>query len=330
MTTSPESETPAPSPRPVGPRWPGGYSSAQRAAFEKWARQPQHHLLPFDDPRYPPLLREISDPPALLFVWGDVDVLSRPQLAIVGSRKPTIDGRDNARRFAAGISAAGYVVTSGLALGIDAEAHRGTLENKGLTIAVLGTGLDNVYPSTNKKLAAQITEQGGAVISEFPLQMRSYQSNFPQRNRIISGLAHGVLVVEAAEQSGSLITARFAGEQGREVFAVPGTIHNLYARGCHRLIRQGAKLVESVDHIFEELPALVQWERQCGAITRGRAALPPLQRRLLEHIGFEAVSVDTLLQRSGVALPELYAHLMQLELGGHIVNRAGGYVLSHS
>lgn len=329
--TTPETASSPSAPEPTVPRWPDAWPEDQRTSFERWARQARHHhLLPYHDPRYPPLLRQIADPPPLLFVRGNVDVLSQPQLAIVGSRRPTIDGRDNARRFAAGISAAGYAITSGLALGIDAEAHRGTLENKGITIAVLGTGLDNIYPAVHTRLAAQIAEQG-AVISEFAPDQPSYPSNFPQRNRIISGLAHGVLVIEAAQQSGSLITARYAGEQGREVFAVPGTIHNPYARGCHRLIRQGAKLVESVEHIFEELPALVQWERECGAITRGsRTALTPVLRKLLEQIAYEPVTVDALLKRSGTALPELYANLMQLEIDGYIVHRAGGYVLSPS
>ncbi|HEY0962415.1 MAG TPA: DNA-processing protein DprA [Pseudomonadales bacterium] len=328
--TIPEPASSPSAPKPAIPRWPDAWPPEQRAAYERWAQHAQHHLLPYHDPRYPPLLRQIADPPPLLFVRGNVDVLSRPQLAIVGSRRPTADGRENARRFAAGISAAGYVVTSGLALGIDAEAHRGTLEHKGITIAVLGTGLDNIYPVAHTTLAAQIAEHG-AVISEFAPEHPSYQSNFPQRNRIISGLAHGVLVVEAAQQSGSLITARCAGEQGREVFAVPGTIHNPYARGCHRLIRQGAKLVDCIEHILEELPALVRWERECGAITHGsRPALTPVLRKLLGHIAYEAVPVDTLLKRSGTPLPELYANLMQLELGGYIVHRAGGYVLSPS
>lgn len=311
-----------------GRRWPDSYPAAQRAAFLRWARQPGQHLLPHDDPRYPPLLREIPDPPPLLFVRGNVDVLARPQLAIVGSRRPTADGRQNARRFAAGLSAAGYVVTSGLALGIDSEAHRGALESGGVTVAVLGTGLDNLYPAANRKLAAQIAEQG-AVISELPPRGESRKWTFPQRNRIISGLAHGVLVVEAAQQSGSLITARLAGEQGREVFALPGSIHNPFARGCHRLLRQGAKLVECVEDILEELRALVQWERQCGAVAQPRRpALPLPLRSLLEHIAYDPVSIDTLVQRTGSAVPELYAGLMQLELAGHIVHRAGGYVLS--
>ena len=313
---------------PESPQQPARLSKKQRAAYLRWAQQTNHHVLFQDDPRFPPLLREIRDPPPFLFVRGNVDVLSLPQFAIVGSRRPTPDGRRNARWFAAGISAAGYIVTSGLALGIDAEAHRGTLDSNGITIAVLGTGLDNIYPACHAKLAAQIAERG-ALVSEFPPRRDSYKSNFPQRNRIISGLAHGVLVVEAAQQSGSLITARCAGEQGREVFAVPGSIHNVYARGCHRLIRQGAKLVECVDDIFEELPALVQWEKlKGGGAGQRKCPLSAELKQVLEQIAYDPVSVDALLQRTGGTVSELYVKLMQLELGGYIVNRADGYVLS--
>lgn len=309
-------------------QWPDDFLPCERAEYERWAQQPNQHLLPRADPRYPPLLREIPDAPPLLFVRGSTDVLSLPQLAIVGSRRPTVDGRKNARRFARDICSAGYLVTSGLALGIDAEAHRGALECGARTIAVLGTGLDNIYPPCHASLAAQIAEQG-ALVSEFPPTELSYPGNFPQRNRIISGLAHGVLVVEAAQQSGSLITARCAGEQGRGVYAVPGSIHNVFARGCHRLIRQGAKLVESIDDILEENPALVQWERQRETTqVPARPALSGPLQQVLEQIAQDPVSVDSLLLRTGRELPELYASLMQLELGGYIVNRADGYVLS--
>lgn len=312
------------------PQWPDSYSIAEREALLNWARQPNHYLIPLDDPRYPPLLREIPDPPPLLFVRGNVDVLSRPQVAIVGSRSPTPDGRNNARLFAAGLSAAGYVITSGLALGIDGEAHRGTLDCGGVTIAVLGSGLDNISPPTHCKLAAQVEERG-ALVSEFAPTEEGLTWHFPQRNRIISGLAHGVLVVEAAQRSGSLITARYAGEQGREIFAVPGSIHNPCARGCHRLIRQGAKLVESVADVIEELGALVQWERESGAITQpGRKELPADLRKVLKCIGYDPVPIDTLLQRAGGKLPDLLARLMQLEIGGHVEHRADGYVLSRS
>lgn len=309
--------------------WPDS-SPQERAACLRWAQQPGQHLLPIEHPHYPPLLREIADPPPVLFVRGNVEVLALPQIAIVGSRSPTADGRKNARLFAAGLSAAGYLVTSGMALGIDGEAHRGTLECDGVTIAVLGSGLDSIYPESHTGLAAKIAERG-AVVSEFLPGVRGRPANFPQRNRIISGLAHGVLVVEAAEQSGSLITARLAGEQGREVFAVPGSIHNPLARGCHRLIRQGAKLVESVADILDEISALLHWELERAVEQKTESEkrrLPRPLREVLAHVAYDPVSVDTLLQRTGCELTALYGHLMQLELGGFIHNRGDGYVLS--
>lgn len=307
--------------------WPD-LSAPERERWLNWAQQPDRHLLTLDDPRYPPLLRETNDPPPVLFVRGNVEALALPQIAIVGSRYPTIDGRQNARAFAARLSAAGYVITSGMALGIDSEAHQGTLAASGITVAVLGCGLDCIGSGKNTALATKIAQRG-AVISEFLPHTPAAPHHFPQRNRIISGLAHGVLVVEAAEQSGTLITARLAGEQGREVFALPGSIHNAMARGCHRLIRQGVKLVDCVDDILVEFPALVQWEKQCTA-TGARPALPKRLRHVLKHIAYEPAPVDVLLQRTGCALPELYTDLMQLELSGHIVSRADGYVLSSS
>lgn len=299
------------------------------AEREYWCASTQRrglHLLTLDDARYPPLLREIADPPPALFVQGNPEVLALPQIAIVGSRHPTIDGCDHARQFAAQLSAAGYVVTSGMALGIDTEAHKGTLERDGVTVAVLGCGLDCIMGARNRALAKRIARRG-AVISEFLPDAPPFPAHFPQRNRIISGLAHGVLVVEAAEQSGSLITARCAGEQGREVFAVPGSIRNPMARGCHRLIRQGVKLAQCVEDILEEFPALVQWERE--RIDSGaKPALTRRQQALLAHIAYEPVSVDTLMQRSRRELPDLYMDLTKLEIGGYIVNRGEGYVLS--
>jgi DNA processing protein len=284
------------------------------------------HVLTLDDLRYPPLLRQIADPPPVLFVQGNPEVLSLPQIAIVGSRHPTIDGCDNARIFAEQLGEAGYVVTSGMALGIDTEAHRGALARDGITIAVLGCGLDCIGSRAYRAFANRIAKRG-AVVSEFLPNMSATTFNFPQRNRIISGLAHGVLVVEAAEQSGSLITARCAGEQGREVFAVPGSIRNPMAHGCHRLIRQGVKLAQRVEDILEEFPALVQWERE-RAETGARPVLTKRQKALLEHIAYDPVSIDALLQRSRRDLPDLYAELTKLEIAGYIVNRADGYVLS--
>jgi len=213
------------------------------------------HILTLHDPAYPALLKEIADPPPLLFVRGDPAVLSRPQLGIVGSRNPTPGGRSLAEDFARSLSRCGLVVTSGMALGIDAAGHRGALRGGGTTLAVAGTGPDRIYPARHRDLARAIVEQG-AIISEFAPGTPALPSNFPRRNRIISGLSLGVLVVEAACRSGSLITARLAAEQGREVFALPGSIHNPLARGCHHLIRQGAKLVEDIEDIVEELGPL--------------------------------------------------------------------------
>jgi DNA processing protein len=305
-----------------------GYTPEECERCQHWAQQPDRHVLTLDDPHYPPLLREIADAPPVLFVRGNVEVLSLPQIGIVGSRHPTVDGCENARAFAMALSAAGYVVTSGMALGIDSEAHKGALARDGITVAVLGAGLDTIPIGKHRALAEKIAKRG-AVVSEFMPDISPQPYHFPQRNRVISGLAHGVLVIEAAEQSGSLITARLAGEQGREVFALPGSIHNPLARGCHRLIRQGAKLVQSVEDIFEEFPALVQWEQQRIADANKQALTKPL-RKLLAHIGYDPVPVDTLLQRTGGELTDLYANLMKLELRGLILNRSDGYVLSTS
>lgn len=304
--------------------WPE-LSDDDRTYWRSWARDSGIHVLTLDDPAYPPLLREIRDPPPVLFVRGNVDVLALPQIAIVGTRRPTPDGCVNARAFASGLSRAGYAITSGMAQGIDTEAHRGALANDGVTIAVMGAGFNHIFPASNKGLVKTIAARG-AVVSEFLPDVHPQTFTFPQRNRIISGLAHGVLVVEAAEQSGSLITARLAAEQGREVFALPGSIHNPMARGCHRLIRQGVKLVESVDEMLVEFPALVQWARESHEAEK-RTPAKRLQQ-VLAHIAYDPVSVDTLLLRVGGELPDLLAKLMELEIGGHVVNRANGYVLS--
>lgn len=301
-------------------------SPDERDELRKCLQQRGQHVLTLDDERYPRLLREIANPPPALFVQGNPDVLALPQIAIVGSRHPTPDGCGNARLFASELSAAGYVITSGMALGIDTEAHLGTLERGGITIAVLGCGLHRVDGARNRTLANKIARHG-AVVSEFLPVDPPVPGHFPQRNRVISGLAHGVLVVEAAEESGSLITARLAGQQGREVFAVPGSIRNPVARGCHRLIRAGAKLVERVEDIFEEMPALVQWERE-RASAGAKPALTKRLKALLAHIAFDPVSIDALLQRSGRELPELYADLTKLEIAGYVINRHDGYVLS--
>src|SRR5476649_2914059 len=218
-----------------------------------WLEQPAQHLLMWDQPEYPALLAQIDDAPPLLFVAGDPKILEKPQLAMVGSRRASRPGMDTAAAFSRSLASAGFVITSGLALGIDGAAHQAALEVGGQTIGVLGTGLEKFYPQRHRQLAATMIAQGSAVVSEFPLDASPQAGNFPRRNRIISGLSLGVLVVEASMASGSLITARLAAEQGREVYAIPGSIHHPGAKGCHQLIRDGAMLVETVEHILEGL-----------------------------------------------------------------------------
>ena len=220
-----------------------------------WLDDQNHHLLHCQDERYPDLLLETGHAPLCLFVAGNPEILSLPQLAIVGSRNATAGGIELAREFASLLTRSGLIITSGLAAGIDTAAHRGALDSDGSTIAVLGTGPDTVYPAQNKKLAQQIC-CNGALVSEFPPGTPVRRSHFPQRNRLMSGLSLGTLVVEAGFRSGSLITARYSGDYGREVFAVPGSVHSPLSKGCHRLIRQGAKLVETAADIIEELGAL--------------------------------------------------------------------------
>jgi DNA processing protein len=305
----------------------------------RWLEQHEHHFVPLGSDSYPPLLAEVSDAPIGLFVRGDPAVLSLPQLAIVGSRNPTAGGRDNATSFAAHLARCGLAITSGLAIGIDAAAHQGALAAGGITVAVCGTGLDIDYPAANSALAEAIAKRG-ALVSEFPLGMPALPANFPRRNRIISGLSLGTLVMEAAVRSGSLITARLAAEQGREVFAIPGSIHNPLARGCHQLIRQGAKLVETADDIFAELRALVGAlapapqvavpdERNADAAGPGSraAAGPALDKAyeiLLDALGFEPAGVDTLVERTGFAADEVASMLLILELDGQLESRPGG------
>jgi len=290
----------------------------------EWLGQPGHHLVTIDDPDYPPLLRELADPPLALFVRGAPAVLALPQLAIVGSRNPTEGGRRTAHAFAAELGAAGLAITSGLALGIDGAAHEGALAGQGVTLAVAGTGLDRLYPARHRGLAERIVERG-ALISELPLGAPPLPAHFPRRNRIVSGLAAGTLVVEASLRSGSLITARLAAEQGREVFAIPGSIHNPLARGCHRLIRQGAKLVETAGDVLEELGPLLGVVDNAPRPEADRpASLGSGQRRLLELMGFDPVSPDELAARGGLAVAEVAGTLLLLELGGWVSCVAGG------
>jgi DNA processing protein len=296
----------------------------------RWLDAPARRLLVFGDSDYPPLLAATRDAPLLLHVRGSVDALHLPGLAIVGSRGPSGTGRDIARRFAAEFATGGIVVTSGLALGIDAAAHRGALAAGGPTIAVFGTGPDCIYPAEHATLAEEIATRG-AIVSEFAPGTLPRAANFPRRNRIISGLSLGVLVVEAAERSGSLITARLAGEQGRGVFAVPGSILNPLARGCHKLIRDGAQLVEAAAEVVRALDfGLV------ATAPAGRAQVPAThevsaqrldtaREMLLNALGFEPVDLDTLVERTGHRAEALASRLLLLELEGEVESRGGRY-----
>lgn len=298
-----------------------GPDPASLASDLAWFDHEQRHLVTWSDADYPPLLREIADPPTALYVQGDRALLARPQLAIVGSRNPTPAGRENASAFARALAGAGLTITSGMALGIDGAAHRGALVGAGTTIAVAGTGLDRVYPPRHRELAHAIARQG-ALVSEFPLGTSPHPGNFPVRNRLISGLSLGVLVVEAAVQSGSLITARLANEQGREVFAVPGSIHSPLARGCHALIRQGAKLVETASDVLEELGSLLQVA--APSEKSKRPAISSDDDILLAHLGYDSVNIDRLVERSGLTPDKVSSMLLRLELRGLVMAGPGG------
>ena len=296
-----------------------------REAIQKamqWAEGEGQHVLTLADAAYPQRLLQTPDPPSLLYVRGRLDVLNLPTLAIVGSRNPTPQGLQNAEAFASHLAGAGLAIASGMALGIDAAAHRGALLAHGKTIAFVGTGIDRVYPARNHALALEIGEKG-AIVSEFPLGTPATAANFPRRNRLISGIAQGVLVVEAAVESGSLITARLAAEQGREVFSIPGSIHSTQSRGCHKLIKQGAKLVETAQDILEELA----WTDSLIPV-----ATPPdfseksfsEKDEVLEAMGFEPCTLDELATRSALSVDELGVQLLRLELEGKIAGVAGG------
>jgi DNA processing protein len=296
---------------------------------ETWLAGANRRLVAWGSPDYPPLLAAIADAPLVLFVEGSAAALCLPQLAIVGSRNPTQLGRDTAQQFAQHLAAAGLAITSGLALGIDGAAHRGALAAAGRTIAVLGCGLDVLYPREHASLALEIAASG-ALVSEMPTGTPPLRQHFPRRNRLISGLSVGTLVVEAALQSGSLITARLASEQGREVFAIPGSIHNPMARGCHRLIRQGAKLVETVDDIFTELGALLEGLRAGARVEAPEEAAnsgPVLDKDyeiLLDALGFAPAGIDTLVARTGFATDVIASMLLILELDGRVAQQPGG------
>lgn len=306
---------------------------ARLQAARQWLRTPGCTLLTFDAPGWPESLARLEDAPLALWLRGRIELLAEPQLAIVGSRNPSHDGRETARAFAAHLARAGLVITSGLASGIDAAAHEGALAATGDTVAVLGCGADEVYPQGNRELAARIAAKG-LLVSEYPPGTPPLRHHFPARNRIISALSLGVLVVEAATRSGSLITARLAAEQGREVFAIPGSIHNPMARGCHRLIRDGAKLVETSDDVLGELAT------QLGPMLQAKAAEPveptheelgqtlpaldPDYAKLLSSMAFAPASMDQLMQRTGLTPETLSSMLLILELQGAVEMLPGG------
>jgi len=279
-----------------------------------------------DNKDYPSLLKEADSSPTILYVKGNINALSLPQIAIVGSRQHTAAGEANALAFARTLSGCGFVVTSGMALGIDAAAHRGAMQN-GTTIAVLGTGIDVIYPRRHSDLYGSIIAGGGAVVSEFPPGTPARAGNFPRRNRIISGLSMGVLVVEAALKSGSLITARLAMEQGREVFAVPGSIHNPVSKGCHQLLREGATLTETAQDIVAQLGGMLSFaaDELDHQQQKGKVKLDGIETRVLADLGYDFIDLDTLISRSGLSVAELTATLTRLELQGLVENRSGLY-----
>ena len=284
-----------------------------------WANQTGNRIVTLADAAYPRALLDQADPPVLLYAKGRIELLNCPALAIVGSRNATRQGEANAEAFAEALAAAGITIVSGLALGIDAAAHRGALKSLASTIAVIGTGPDRIYPARNQDLARMLAERG-LIISEFAVGTPPLANNFPRRNRIIAGLGLGCLVVEAAQKSGSLITARLAAEAGREVFAIPGSIHSPLSRGCHALIRQGAKLVESAQDILEEL----RWETGLSASNSIDSIDNSGEPALLALLGHDPCTVDALIERSGLTADNILAMLMALELDGRVAQLPGG------
>jgi DNA processing protein len=293
---------------------------AGTSAAMRWLERPGQSLLVFGQPGYPALLAEIPDPPALLFVAGDVAVLEHPQLAIVGSRRASRPGLDTAAAFSRSLARIGFSITSGLALGVDGAAHQAALDAGGTTIGVLGTGLEKLYPQRHRQLAADMAAQGGAVISEMPLDAGPNAGNFPRRNRIISGLSLGVLVIEASIASGSLITARLAAEQGREVFAIPGSIHHPGAKGCHQLIRDGAQLVESIEHILQ---ALRGWQHLPPDAGSDPGAPEAVCHPLVALLVACPHTSEGLASASGQSMAAVLAALTQLEMDGRVSCEAG-------
>src|SRR2546426_5199773 len=299
-----------------------GPDPAQLERTMKWLGAPDRWLIAWDDTHYPAALLTLPDPPAAFCYVGRRELLNRPTLAIVGSRNATPQGIEHAEAFAAALSDAGLTIISGLALGIDAAAHRGGLAGGGSTIAVLGTGIDLVYPTRNAELAAQIARDG-LLVSEFPLRTPAIAHNFPRRHRLISGLARGCLVVEAALASGSLITARCAADQGRDVFAIPGSIHSPLSKGCHALIKSGAKLVESAEDVLAELAGFrPSGYASTAASTAANAA--QTDSGLLAIMGHDPVDVDSLCVRAGLSAEQVASELLRLELDGRVTALPGG------
>ncbi|OYW66100.1 MAG: DNA protecting protein DprA [Hydrogenophilales bacterium 16-64-46] len=296
-----------------------GPDAAELAAAHAWLGQPGNSLMTLADADYPQSLLEIADPPAILYCKGRRGLLGQPGLGVVGSRNATAQGVRDAEAFAQALSDAGLTIVSGLALGIDAAAHRGGLAGTGSSVAIVGTGLDRIYPARNKALAHQLVERG-LIVSEFPLGTAPLPGHFPRRNRLISGLSRGVLVVEAAPDSGSLITARVATEQGREVFAMPGSIHSPLSRGCHALIKQGAKLVESAADILDELA----WHTRLTPPRFAEASAHSPADPVLDAFDGAPTTADALAERTGLTLDTLSAKLLTLELEGHIASLPGG------
>ncbi len=301
-------------------------------AAGEWLEHKAHHLVVFGEDSYPEMLSQIAGAPLLLYVNGDVDALHLPSLAIIGSRNPTRGGAQNAVDFARHLAKRGFAIVSGLAQGIDTAAHRGALEVKGRTVALLGHGIDRVYPAANRDLAHEISASG-ALVSEYPLGASPERWHFPERNRLISGLSLGTLVVEAARRSGSLITARLAADQGREVFALPGSIHSPLARGCHALIRQGAKLVETADDIISELgPLAGHLLHSTEPADEQEAQVVPIDddyQELLAVLSHDPASIDDLARQSSLTIEQLSSMLLILELHGEVESLSGGrYALS--
>ena len=301
-------------------------------AIEHWlAQQPNRYVISYFDDHYPPLLKEISSPPLLLFCQGNIGLMHAPQVAMVGSRAATVSGKETAKRLAYELAAHGLCVTSGLAAGIDSCAHRGALNAQGATIAVMGCGLNTIYPKSNVSLANEIISHG-LLISEFWPDVTPKASQFPRRNRIVSGLSLGVVVVEAADKSGSLITARLAAEQNREVFAVPGSVNNPKVAGCHKLINQGAKLITNVADILEELThySLVRGIENTEEVSQDNihtysdpeSSVDPV----LVNIGFDTTAVDVIAQRCNLTIEQVLERLLMLELSGHVSSQPGGYI----